>query len=151
MGLKKTHSPDPLHEVVERAHPRDAQGLLTQLREGDIEQRRWAARDLAGQHTAVVAMGERLLAEPEPRVREALFTTLTGMPTEATVTVLLPLLRSEDASLRNGAIEALAAMPRAVARASPRCSTTPTRTCASSPSTCSASCATTSSRSGWCR
>jgi HEAT repeat protein len=114
MGLKKTRNPDPLHEVVERAHPRDLEGLLAQLREGDNEQRRWAARDLAGHSSAIATLGERLLTERDPRVREALFTSLTGMPSEATVTVLLPLLRSEDAALRNGAIEALAAMPRAV-------------------------------------
>jgi HEAT repeat protein len=114
MGLKKQGGAEPLREVVEREHVRDLAGLSTALREGDSEQRRWAARDLAGQSAAVALMGERLLAERDTRVREALFTSLTATPGEATVTALLPLLRSEDAQLRNGAIEALSAMPQAV-------------------------------------
>jgi HEAT repeat protein len=114
MGLKKSGGAEPLREVVEREHARDSAGLAVQLREGDAEQRRWAARDLAGRPDAAALMGERLLAEQDPRVREALLTSLTATPGEAAVSALLPLLRSEDAQLRNGAIEALAAMPQAV-------------------------------------
>lgn len=114
MGLKKPATHEPLREVVERAHVRDLAGLAVQLREGSAEQRRWAARDLAGQADAMALLGERLLAEREVRVREALLTSLTATPCEATVAALLPLLRSEDAQLRNGAIEALSSMPQAV-------------------------------------
>jgi HEAT repeat protein len=114
MGLRKPAVAEPLREVVEREHPRDLPGQLTQLRDGDADQRRWAARDLAGQTSAVPALGERLLSERDSRVREALFTSLIATPGEATVSTLLPLLRSEDAALRNGAIEALSAMPQAV-------------------------------------
>lgn len=114
MGLKKPATHEPLREVVERAHVRDLAGLAVQLREGSAEQRRWAARDLAGQADAMALLGERLLAERDVRVREALLTSLTATPCEATVAALLPLLRSEDAQLRNGAIEALSSMPQAV-------------------------------------
>lgn len=115
MGLKKPGGAEPLlREVVEREHARDLPGLLVQLREGDADQRRWAARDLAGQAEAVSALGQRLLAERDGRVREAVFTGLASTPGEAAVNALLPLLRSEDASLRNGAIEALSSMPQAV-------------------------------------
>jgi len=62
------------------------------------------------------ALGEQLLRETVPGVREALFTSLAGLASDAAAGALLPLLRSEDAQLRNGAIEALAAMPQAVAR-----------------------------------
>ena len=53
--------------------------------------------------------------ERDSSVRSALFTTLAGFASAEAVNALLPLLRSEDAGLRNGAIEALAEMPEAVA------------------------------------
>ena len=115
MGLRKSHTYDPLREVVDREHARDLPGLLRQLVEGDSEQRRWAARDLAGHPAAAAALGQRLLSETDPSVREALFVSLGIFATEAAVAALLPLLRSEDAALRNGAIESLSAMPQAVA------------------------------------
>lgn len=114
MGLKKPAAHEPLRKVVERQHPRDIAGLSAQLREGDAEQRRWAARDLAGSVPAVPLLGERLLVEPDLRVREALFTAVGATPGEPAVNALLPLLRSDDAQLRNGAIEALTLMPQAV-------------------------------------
>ncbi len=116
MGLRKTHTgPEALREVVDREYPRTRDGLIAQLREGDVEQRRWAARDLAQYPDAIASLGERLLQEPVANVREAIFTTLKSLASDAAVAVLMPLLRSEDAMLRNGAIEALAGMPSQVA------------------------------------
>lgn len=115
MGLRKPAAIEPLREVIEREHARDLPGLLAQLRSGDTAQRRRAARDLADSPQAAATLGELLLAERDPSVREMLFTVLTGFASDEAVSALLPLLRSEDAQMRNGAIEALAAMPRAVA------------------------------------
>ena len=115
MGMRKTSGADALREVLPREHARDAAGLSQQLREGDTEQRRWAARDLAAHTSAAKVLGEQLLRETDPSVREAIFTTLKAQATEAAASVLLPLLRSEDAGLRNGAIEALSSMPQVVA------------------------------------
>ena len=115
MGLRKSNTPEPLHEVVGREHARDVEGLMAQLRDGDVDQRRWAARDLARQPQASGLLGEQLLQETEPSVREALLTSLSAIAGDGAVAALLPLLRSEDAQLRNGAIEALAGMPLAVA------------------------------------
>lgn len=115
MGLRKTATPEPLREVVERELPRDLSGLLTQLRTGDPQERRWAARDLAVHPQAAAALGEALVGERDARVRDAIFVTLTALASEDAAGALLPLLRSEDAPLRNGAIEALASMPLAVA------------------------------------
>lgn len=115
MGLKKTATATPLREVVEREQPRDLPGLLAQLRSPDAERRRWAARDLAAYPQAVPALGELLPREADEGVRYALFTSLATIADEAAAAVLLPLLRSEDARLRNGAIESLAGMPQAVA------------------------------------
>ncbi len=114
MPLKRAHGHDGLREVKEREHGRDDGGLLLQLRSGDVEQRRWAARDLLERPGCAGALGEHLLRETEPSVREAIFTTLSAMAHDGAAAALLPLLRSEDAELRNGAIEALAGMPQAV-------------------------------------
>ncbi|MEK8028077.1 HEAT repeat domain-containing protein [Pseudaquabacterium rugosum] len=115
MGLRKTATPEPLREVVERQPPRDLPGLLTQLRSSDAQERRWAARDLGAHPQAATVLGEALVGERDARVRDALFLTLTALASEDAAGALLPLLRSEEAPLRNGAIEALAAMPQAVA------------------------------------
>ena len=71
-----------------------------------------AARDLAAYPHAAEALGERLLHERDSSVRQTLFTSLSGIASDAAATALLPLLRSDDAQLRNGAIEALAGMPQ---------------------------------------
>lgn len=113
MALRKSHLLDPLREVVAREHPRDRAGLLTQLVAGDAEQRRWAARDLPEHADVATALGTQLLREPDPSVREALFTGLGRLADAGAARALLPLLRSEDATLRNGAIETLAGMPEA--------------------------------------
>jgi HEAT repeat protein len=114
MGLRKT-ALEPLREIVERDPPRNLPGMLSQLQADQAEQRRWAARDLAAEPEAAAALGERLAVEPDASVREALFTSLATIASPAAAQAVLPLLRSEDASLRNGAIEALAQMPRAAA------------------------------------
>lgn len=114
MGLRK-NAAEPLREVIERQHARDLPGLLAQLRTGDVEQRRWAARDLAAHPAASAALGEHLLCERDFTVRQTLFTSLATHRGEAAAAALLPLLRSEDAMLRNGAIEVLAGMPEATA------------------------------------
>lgn len=115
MALKRASPHDGLREVIDREHPRDAAGMLAQLRSGDAEQRRWAARDLAAWPESAGALGEHLLRESDASVREAVFTSLAAQASDAAAGALLPLLRSEDAALRNGAIEALGGMPQAVA------------------------------------
>jgi HEAT repeat protein len=114
MSLKRAHAPEGLREVKGREHPRDEAGLLAQLRTGDAEQRRWAARDLADHPACAAALGQQLLRESDSGVVQALFTALSTLANEAAAMALLPLLRSEDPVLRNGAIEALTAMPQAV-------------------------------------
>lgn len=115
MALKRASLQDSLREVVMREPARDTAGLLTQLASGTVDERRWAARDLADEPQAGAALGAHLLRESDASVREAIFTSLAAQATETAAGALLPLLRSEDASLRNGAIEALGGMPAAVA------------------------------------
>ena len=114
MALHRSSAATELRGIVERQYPRDDRGLIAQLCDSSPAVRRRAARDLASHADAALLLGERLGVETEPSVREALFTALTMYPSEAAARTLLALLRTEDARLRNGAIEALAAMPAAV-------------------------------------
>jgi HEAT repeat protein len=91
------------------------------------EDERWAAArampDLPGGaqsgaqtavQTAVQTLGNALLGERSARVREAIFTALARIANAESVECVLPLLRSDDAHRRTGALDALRAMPRAV-------------------------------------
>jgi HEAT repeat protein len=98
-----------------RAYPRDRDGLVRALADASPEARRWAARDLAAYPDAAEALVTRLAAEPSPAVQQAIATTLIAFGTTAAAVGLLPLLRSEDAAIRNLAVEALQQMPDAVA------------------------------------
>ena len=81
----------------------------------DADSRWTAARALAGQADAVPALAVALAHEPIPRVREAMMTALIRIGNTASVEVILPYLRSQDASVRAAAIEALQALPDAIA------------------------------------
>ena len=87
---------------------------LADLRDADAERRWAAARALSGSPDAVPALAEALAAETDERVREALLTALLRIGGPPAVAALLPLLRSDDAALRAGALDALQAMPEAV-------------------------------------
>jgi len=58
-------------------------------------------------------VGEALLLEKDSRVREAIFTSLVRMATPQSALTILPHLRSDDATLRTGALDALRMMPEA--------------------------------------
>ena len=78
-------------------------------------ERRWAAaRALGGRAEAVPALASALEAEPSPLVREAIMTALMRVGDEASVKVLLPYLRAQDAGQRAAAIEALQSLPDAI-------------------------------------
>ena len=81
----------------------------------DAESRWTAARALAGHAEAVPALAAALGREPVPRVREAIMTALMGIGDAASVEAILPYLRSQDAGLRAAAVEALQALPEAIA------------------------------------
>lgn len=76
---------------------------------------RWAAvRHLAKDTANAGALGKALTAESDPRVREALFTGLAQMRTSEAIIQIVPHIRSQDAAVRSGALDALSAMPDAV-------------------------------------
>ena len=90
--------------------PPDAAAVRAAFSSGNEEQRWSAARAAAGLPDTVAAVGEALSREKSPRVREALFTALARIATPQSVEAVLPFLRSDDANLRTGACDALAAM-----------------------------------------
>ncbi|MBN2232885.1 MAG: HEAT repeat domain-containing protein [Deltaproteobacteria bacterium] len=114
MPFVKPHTPvAPEHD--ERARPRDLAGLRAILNAPDPMARRWAARDLASHPEAVTDLIARLEVESDPAVREALLTSLTEIGDAAAVAGLVRCLRSQEAALRNEAIEAMKNLPEAVA------------------------------------
>lgn len=114
MGLKKSQDL-PITSQDERRLARDLAGLLTALADSDPLARRWAARDLAQHPDAAPALVERLSVESEPSVTQVILTSLTLIGDETAVAGLSECLRSEDAMLRNAAIEAMKQLPDEVA------------------------------------
>lgn len=87
--------------------PSGFEQLLDTLDSPDTAARRLAARAIARFPNASSALIDHLEEETEPSVREAIITSLAAIADVSAVTALLDCLRSEDAALRNDAIEAL--------------------------------------------
>lgn len=87
--------------------------LAKTLLEGSVEERWNAARSVAASPDGLAALSAALANERNPRVREAIFTSLARIRTPASAEVVLPYLRSDVSSLRAGALDALKAMPDA--------------------------------------
>lgn len=84
--------------------------------QADTSHERWAAaRAAAAKPDGVALLAAALAQESDPRVREAIFTGLARIATTESADAVVPYLRSDDANLRTGAIDALRAMPRATA------------------------------------
>lgn len=113
MALIKSTSKSESEPVV-RQPERDREGLLKQLSADSAEVRRWSARDLAAHPGTAQALVERLRVEPDESVREIILTTLVQLGDPVAVDGLVLCMRSEDASVRNEAIEAMKQLPEAV-------------------------------------
>ena len=110
MPLIRRDRPEKVVEPV----PEPLDRLAAGLRDTDPERRWSAARRMGGRPGAAAHLAAALDQEGEPRVVEAIFTSLALTGGEEAVQVLLPWLRSDDATRRGGAIEALQMMPDAV-------------------------------------
>jgi HEAT repeat protein len=99
----------------ERGRGRDGMDLTAQLDDPDPAIRRWAARDLAMYPGAVAVLLAHLAVERDLSVREVMLTTLVRLNDPAAVAYLVGFLRSEDAALRNEAVETLKELPDHVA------------------------------------
>lgn len=112
MPLLKRGKPD--EPTPRPAEPIDA--LVGDLHHADPERRWSAARRLGEQAGAAAPLAAALAGEKEPRVIEAIFTSLIRRGGVESSAYLLPLLRSDEAAVRGGAIEALQTMPAELAR-----------------------------------
>ncbi len=90
--------------------PQDAAAVLHALANGNDDERWAAARAAAGLPDGQAALGAALTRERNARVREAIFTGLVRIATPGSVEAVLSCLRSDDAALRTGALDALRAM-----------------------------------------
>jgi HEAT repeat protein len=76
---------------------------------------RWsAARQMGDEPGHAALLADALAREGDPRVREALFTALARDGGDQAVAAILPFIRSSDAALRTGALDALATLPQAI-------------------------------------
>jgi HEAT repeat protein len=115
MGLVKGKAIPAAASAQDGAAPgRDLAALLADLGAAESGVRRAAARELANHAGAAMALCDRLDVETSPSVRAVLFTSLIRLQSPAVAARLAAHLRSDDAPLRNGAIEALQEMPEAV-------------------------------------
>lgn len=99
----------------DRKHMRECPDLLAGLEDENPTTRRWAARDLVNCRDVAGALVDRLKREGNLSVREVILTTLTRLGDATAVAGLVDCLRSEDAALRNEAIEAMKQLPDEVA------------------------------------
>jgi HEAT repeat protein len=88
----------------------DPAAVLVALASGTEDERWEAARAASGIPGAAKALCDAAWDETSARVREAIFTSITRIATPESVELLLPLLRSDAAPLRTGALDAMRAM-----------------------------------------
>lgn len=103
MALIRNTSPDALRETPAESYS----ALLAKLGDENVTARRLAARDLAQFPHASHDLIARLDKESDALVREAIVTSLTALADIDAVSTLIDCLRSEDAALRNDAIDGL--------------------------------------------
>jgi HEAT repeat protein len=92
------------------AAPPDPKAVVVALANGNDDERWAAARSAHDVPGGASALGEALARERNPRVREAMFTSLARIASVEAVEVLLPYMRSDEAHLRTGAMDSLRAM-----------------------------------------
>ena len=84
--------------------------MATAFAHGTPEERWVAARSAHDIPGSARILAEALIRERNPRVREAMFTSLACIATAESVEMILPFLRSDEAHFRTGALDALRAM-----------------------------------------
>lgn len=88
----------------------DLETAVAALRNGSPDDRWSAARALATILGAAPVLGRALATETDERVREAIFTSLARIDGPESLDAVLPCVRSDDANLRTGALDALRLM-----------------------------------------
>src|ERR1700754_85665 len=85
----------------------DSSGILRALGSTSLEERWAAARAAADVPGGAAALAHALRVEKEARVREVMFTSLARIGTRESIDAIVTLLRTDDANLRTGALDAL--------------------------------------------
>ncbi|WP_443114018.1 HEAT repeat domain-containing protein [Herbaspirillum seropedicae] len=109
--IKVTHS----RLSAQPAADRECNVLMQELYSEEAAVRRAAARDLVDCPQACEALLARLKIETLLSVRETIITTLIRLGDASAAAGLIDCLRSDDAALRNEAIEAMKQLPEEVA------------------------------------
>jgi HEAT repeat protein len=112
MGFRKATLPAADESV---AFERTVDELASMLDHADADALRRAALDLGLQRAAARHLVSRLANEADTAVREAILTSLTQIGDVVSVDGLVACLRSEDAALRNEAIDVMKTVPDLVA------------------------------------
>jgi len=81
----------------------------------EIASERWSAARAMTNSGDIAALGDALETERDPSVREAILSSLSQIATTASAAAIIPGIRSDDASVRRGALDALISIPRAAA------------------------------------
>ena len=110
MAFIKQQAPQAVNED-ERTTVRDFHGLSAELNNDNATARRWAVRDLVNFPHASDVLVARLKIEEDASVRTAILSSLAQLGDETAMSGLVTCLRSDEASLRNEAIEVLKAIP----------------------------------------
>ncbi len=105
---------DAVDHEHHREVKRDFAGLIAELDSDNPTSRRWAVRDLAHTHEACPELVARLSIESDASVRTAILSALAHLGGEIAISGVVNCLRSEDAALRNEAIEVLKEVPNEV-------------------------------------
>jgi len=103
----------------------DAAAVLAALRSADADERWAAARAAAEVPGAAADLIRAVWIESHANVREAMLTSLARIGSAESIEGLLALLRSDDANLRTGALDALRIMTGATRELLPRLLTDP--------------------------
>jgi HEAT repeat protein len=98
-------------EGDERKRPRNCMTLIDQLTDPNPTARRWAARDMAECPDGALALVAQLKVEHDLAVREVILSSLAKLKNQEAIDGLVECLRSDDAALRNEAIEVMQQCP----------------------------------------
>ena len=108
--VKRTHD-DNLPSEQQAGTPKTLEELQQQLQGNHPLERRQAAQDIVDHDGATALLLAQLERETSAVVRQVILTSLTRIGDRDAVFGLAECLRSEDARLRNDAIEAMKEMP----------------------------------------
>lgn len=112
MALKKSIKST---EINVDSAARSCDDVAADLASSDSATRRWAARDIVRCQEAASLLLQQLRKEADDSVRQVILTSLTQLGNTNAVEGLVDCLRSDDAGLRNDAIEAMKQLPEEVA------------------------------------